>query len=253
MPDKSEPMTNFKATIAYDGGAYVGWQRQANGISVQQRVEEVLARIHKQQKMVVHGAGRTDAGVHALGMVASFHASKRHGTAYLLRALNALLPEDIRVLRIQKVSEKFHARFSARRKLYRYRIYHAPVADPLRRQQVWFVHKSLDIAAMRAAARAFVGKQDFSSVAVNPGYERTTMVRHVRRCVVLRRGDEIHIEMEADGFLYKMVRSIAGTLVEVGTGKRTAESVRGMLKAKQRQQGGVVAPAHGLCLVRVRY
>lgn len=246
-------LIRLRLTIVYDGSGYVGWQRQKNGISIQQVIEEKLEEICG-SRVVVHGASRTDTGVHALGMVVSLDWPATAPKASVLqKALNALLPEDIRVLRIKKVSNRFHARFSAETKLYRYRILNTSLGDPFRRAMTWFVHKPLNLISMRKAARLFVGKHDFSAVAVNPGYQRSSMMRHISRCRVLRRSDEIHIEVEGNGFLYKMVRTMVGTLVEVGLGKRSAESISELLQSRDRQRAGKTAPPHGLFLVRVNY
>lgn len=242
-----------RLTIAYDGTSYAGWQRVATGLTVQEQVEKVLAGIAGRH-VGVEGASRTDRGVHAAGMVASLDwAHPRLGPLELRRALNALLPADIRILEARRVAAGFHARFSAKRKLYCYRIQNAPVADPLRRGLCWHLSHPLDLDAMRAAARAFVGKHDFTTMAANPGYERTSMVRTVLRCDLRKRGDEIVLEVEGDGFLYKMVRTMVGTLAEVGAGRRAANSVAALLRAKDRRLAGKTAPAHGLCLVRVFY
>ena len=246
-------MQNLKLTITYDGTAYVGWQRQANGVSVQECLENALRQIYN-KRVIIHGASRTDAGVHALGMIAHFHKpNDRYQLPKLFLSLNALLPPDIRVSRIQQAKSNFHARFSAKSKLYRYRILNGAIGAPFRRNITWHIHKPLDFFAMRKAARFFLGKHNFSSIAVNPGYQRTSMIRRIYRCSVLRRCDEIHIEVEADGFLYKMVRTIVGTLLEVGLHKRTIESVVELLKKRKRSLAGKTAPAHGLFLVRVKY
>ncbi|MFZ4694717.1 MAG: tRNA pseudouridine(38-40) synthase TruA [Verrucomicrobiia bacterium] len=243
----------LRMTIAYDGSGYAGWQRVPTGAAVQEKIEKVIAGIVGRH-VGVEGASRTDQGVHAAGMVASLNwEHPRVGPAELRRALNALLPPDIRVLEVRAAPTKFHARFSAKRKLYRYRIQNAPVADPLRRGVCWHISHVLALDAMRTAARTFIGKHDFSAMAVNPGYKRNTMVRTILKCHVRRRGDEILIEVEGDGFLYKMVRTIVGTLAEVGAGRRTAASVAALLKARDRRLSGKTAPAHGLCLVRVMY
>lgn len=243
----------LRAIVAFDGENYAGWQRQKNGMSIQEKIEEVLKKLCG-RKVTVHGASRTDRGVHALAMVIHFDwKEKRPDGRDLLRALNALLPEDIRVIQLARAKPNFHARFDARSKRYRYRILNARHNDPFRRKAVWFVHQPLDLTAMRRAARYFVGKKNFSAVAANPGYERRTMVRHVTHCAVLKRGDEIHIEIEADGFLYKMARTIVGTLLEVGLGRRRGESVLELLKSKDRNKAGKTAPAQGLFLVRVKY
>jgi len=244
---------NLKITLSYDGSAYVGWQRQPNGISVQEKVEEVLKKLSG-SKVIVEGASRTDTGVHALGMVISFRwPAKRPGWNELARSLNALLPEDIRILKVSRVSEKFHARFNAKRKLYRYRILNSKTGDPFRRGVSWLIFRSLNVSAMNRAARCFVGKHDFSSVAANPGYERETMVRTIRMCRVIRNKDEIHVEVEGDGFLYKMVRTMVGTLVEVGLGKRKPDSIKELIRSQDRTKAGKTAPAQGLFLVKVVY
>lgn len=242
-----------RLTIAYDGSGYAGWQRVATGVGVQERIEQALETIAGRH-LAVEGAGRTDRGVHAAGMTASLDwEHPRISAADLRRALNALLPDDIRVLETRRAAPGFHARFSAKRKLYRYRIQNAAVADPLRRGVCWHVPHALDLAAMRAAAAAFLGKHDFSAVATNPGYARASMVRTVRLCRVQRKGDEVRIDVEGDGFLYKMVRTMIGTLVEVGGGRRTPSSVAALLASRDRRRAGKTAPAHGLCLMRVAY
>lgn len=243
----------LRLNIAYDGTGYAGWQRVPTGVTVQEKIEKVLEGIAGRH-VGVEGASRTDRGVHAAGMVASLEwEHPRIGPPELRRALNALLPPDIRVLEVRPAPAGFHARFSAKRKLYRYRIQNASVADPLRREVCWHVPHALDLGAMCVAARAFVGKHDFSAMAANPGYKRSTMVRTILKCDVRRRGDEILVEVEGDGFLYKMVRTIVGTLEEVGGGRRAADSVVALLRAKDRCLAGKTAPAHGLCLVRVMY
>lgn len=244
---------NLKMVVIFDGSAYFGWQWQPNGVSVQEKIEEALKHLTG-KRIVLEGSSRTDTGVHALGMVASFKWPKKNMLiADLKKALNALLPEDIRVQNIKKMAPDFHARFSAKGKIYRYRILNAPISDPFRRKMVWYIYQKLDVRLMRRAAKCFVGKKDFSSVAANPGYKRTTMVRHIKRCQVRTRGDEIYIEVEADGFLYKMVRTIVGTLVQVGLGKRDVFSVKELIASKDRRLAGKTAPAQGLYLIQVKY
>jgi len=255
-----EKTTNLKLILAYDGSSFVGWQRQASGISVQQVLEETLEKIAG-TRVIARGASRTDTGVHAMGMAVSFHwPAERLAPEKLQRALNALLPDSIRALRLARVSSDFHARFDARWKLYRYRILNAPVADPFRRESVWFIHRPLDLEGMRKAAGLMAGRHDFSSFAANPGYERSTMMRHIRRCEVIRRragppftGNEIHVEVDGNSFLYKMVRTMVGTLVEVGLGKREAGSIRELIRSRDRKLAGKTAPAHGLYLMWVKY
>ncbi|MCC7519982.1 MAG: tRNA pseudouridine(38-40) synthase TruA [Verrucomicrobiae bacterium] len=243
----------LRMTVAYDGSGYAGWQRVATGVAVQEKIEEALKRIGG-QPAPIEGASRTDRGVHASGMVAGLDwKHPRMRPMDLRRALNALLPFDLRILDVRRAPKGFHARFDAKRKLYLYRIQNAPVADPLRRGVCWHVPHALDLAAMRAAAAAFVGRHDFSAVAANPGYARASMVRTVRRCEIRKRRDEILFEVEGDGFLYKMVRTMVGTLVEIGGGRRAADSVAALLASRDRRRAGKTAPAHGLCLVKVFY
>ncbi|MDD2707549.1 MAG: tRNA pseudouridine(38-40) synthase TruA [Verrucomicrobiae bacterium] len=245
--------TTLKATIAYDGGAYVGWQRQISGMTVQQRLEDVLKQLAG-RIVTTHGASRTDQGVHALGLVVGWKWDlKRMPVEQLRRALNGLLPADIRVLKLARAKAGFNARFDAKWKLYRYRILNRDVADPFRRAGTWFIFGKMDVKAMRKAAACFVGKHHFGAFAVNPGYERTSMVREIRRCLVRSKGDEIQIEVEGNAFLYKMVRSMVGTLVEVGMGKRPADSIRTLLVSRDRRQAGKTAPPQGLYLVKVFY
>jgi tRNA pseudouridine38-40 synthase len=244
---------NLKIEVAYDGSGYVGWQRQPNGLSIQEKIEQVLKHLSGKQ-INLHGASRTDTGVHALGMVANFEWPVLRPTHLeIIQSLNSLLPEDIRILSVKKVSKKFHARFDAKWKLYRYRILNSNVQDPFRRQFTWWIQKRLNVSRMKKAASFIKGKHDFSSLAVNPGYERESMIRRIRSCEVKRKGDEIHIEVLGNGFLYKMVRTMVGTLVEVGKGKRSPQSIKELLSLKDRTQAGKTAPAQGLFLVKVIY
>lgn len=257
-------MRTVKLTIAYDGTRFVGWQRQASGDSIQGWLEQVLERIEG-TPVTVHGAGRTDAGVHALGQVASVSLAGSHNAATLTRALNAQLPPDIRVRAVEDVSPDFHARFSARRKTYRYLVRHAPFADPFERGFAWHVPEPLRISDMIAAAAALQGTHDFSAFR-STGSDVTTTVRTIYRSelrgvpggAVVRDADSAGVllayDVEGDGFLRHMVRAIAGTLVEVGRGARTSESVAALLQpGAARAAAGPTAPAHGLYLVGVAY
>jgi tRNA pseudouridine38-40 synthase len=262
-------MRVLKLTIAYDGTGFVGWQRQAGGESIQQLLEESLGRFEG-SPVTVHGAGRTDAGVHALGQVASVGVTFSHPTDVVRRALNAQLPEAIRVLEVVDAAPDFHARFAARSKTYRYHIRAGTVGDPFARGFVWQLDESLDIAAMRTAAAALVGTHDFS-VFQSVGTEVASTVRTIVRSEFCGgvatpgspnpgngeggpgSGQTLVYEVTADGFLRHMVRAIVGTLVEIGRGWRSAESMAQLIDSGRRAHAGATAPAHGLFLVRVDY
>lgn len=243
---------HFKLTIAYDGTDYAGWQLQPNGETVQEVVEAALARIAG-RKVRIHGSGRTDAGVHAKAQVANCSFSTRLEPTTLLRALNAHLPEDIRVMRVQEVDAAFHARFSAKGKEYRYQIDCGVVADPFLRLYAWHHPRPLNMAAMRAAARLLKGRHDFSALSANPMRPVETAVRTILKLSVTRQGNLMTIAVVADGFLYKMVRSIVGALVKVGEGRLTIGQLRELMEARKRTALVETAPAHGLFLWRVIY
>jgi tRNA pseudouridine38-40 synthase len=243
---------HFKLTIAYDGTAYGGWQRQPNAVTVQALLEEVLAKLAG-KRVVVHGSGRTDAGVHAREQIASCAFATHLAPAVLVLALNANLPEDIRVLRVKEVPRKFHARFSARGKEYRYQIDTGKVADPFQRRYAWHHPRPLDVPAMRRAAKWMVGRHDFSALSANPMREIETPVRTVSRLGITQKGNTLTIAVHADGFLYKMSRSIVGALVKVGEGRLTVEQLRAVLASKKRTALIETAPAKGLFLWKVWY
>jgi tRNA pseudouridine38-40 synthase len=245
----------FKLTIAYDGTRYEGWQVQKIGTGVQEKVEAALAKLFPSRPRV-HSSSRTDTGVHALGMVAHFEAPLaecRMTARKLALALNAWLPEDIRILAAARARSNFHARFDAAGKQYRYFVWNQAAMNPLIRHTAWHVPRPLDLRAMRRAAPFFVGQHDFQSFAANPGYAKTSTVRTLERCELKRRGRLLTFVIEGDGFLYKMCRGIVGTLVQVGLGKFPAEEVKRMLAKKDRRVAGMTAPAHGLVLWKVFY
>lgn len=251
-------LLKFKLTIAYDGTAYEGWQAQKVGIGVQQKLEDALAKLFP-SRPVVHSSSRTDTGVHALGMVVHFEVpaaeSRDRGMTVrkLALAINAWLPEDIRVLSASAAPGLFHARFDAGGKQYRYFVWNHPAMNPLLRQTAWHVPRRLDLKAMHTAARSFIGKHDFQSFAANPGYKKDSTVRRLTRCEIKKSGALMTFIIEGDGFLYKMCRGVVGTLVQVGLGRFPAAAIKRMLAKKDRRVAGMTAPAHGLVLWKVYY
>jgi tRNA pseudouridine38-40 synthase len=254
------PERNLKLTIAYDGTRFVGWQRQLEGESIQGLLEEALSSIEG-GPVTVHGAGRTDAGVHALGQVASAAVTFSHDAQTLLRALNAQLPSEIRVIRLEDVGREFHARFGATRKTYRYLICHDPVIPPFHRAFAWHLPEPLDLVSMQDAARLLIGTHDFGAFRSTGTPVRTTVrtlsdSRFQRYAADLALAPDLsHLayEITGDGFLRHMVRAIVGTLVDVGRRRRSPDSIALLLENAGRADAGPTAPAHGLFLVRVDY
>ncbi len=241
--------------IAYDGTAYEGWQVQKTGTGVQEIVEKAMARLFPSGPRL-HSASRTDTGVHALGMAAHFEiprAESKMSTHKLALALNAWLPEDIRVLSASRAPEKFHARFDAAGKQYRYFVWNHAAMNPLLRHSAWLVTRPLDLKAMHAAAPLFVGRHDFKSFAASRNYEMNSTVRQLTRCDIKKSGKLLTFIIEGDGFLYKMCRGIVGTIVQVGLGKFPADEIKRMLAKKDRRMAGMTAPAQGLVLWKVFY
>lgn len=253
-------MRTLKLVLAYDGTDYVGWQRQPNGPSIQGLLEDALALVEG-GTVSVAGAGRTDAGVHALGQAASVRLASPIDTPTLARALNARLPPDVRVLDVSEQPPGFHARFDARAKTYRYRIREGPFVSPFEFRFVWHQATPLDDPAMRDALSCLVGRHDFASFQGAGSdvstTDRTVMAARVDVTVpppgVAEQGRLVTIEIEADGFLRHMMRSIVGTLVEVGQGRRSPDEVSNVLHSGDRSRAGATAPARGLFLVRVTY
>ena len=247
-------MRTIKLTIQYDGTNYVGWQRQPNGVSIQGMLEDALAPIEG-AAVDVHGAGRTDAGVHALGQVASVELTARHDTPTLFRALNAVLPNDIRVVSVEEAPHGFHARFSAAAKTYEYRIVNAPIVSAFVHRYVWHFTPPLDLGAMRAAAEPLVGRHDFAAFQ-GAGSTVTSTERTIERLEWEDGGGydlPIVMRVTGDGFLRHMVRNIVGTLVEIGVGRWDPWRVLELLDGRDRTQAGPTAPASGLFLTRVVY
>lgn len=243
---------NVKLTIAYDGSGYHGWQRQTSDIiTVQQILEETMVRVVK-HPVNVRGSGRTDTGVHAAGQVANFYTDTRIPSERLHMALNARLPQDIRVRKAEDVSDGFDAITSARSKLYRYRVFNAHDLPPCEAKYCYHYYIPCDIEPMKQAGRLLLGEKDFVSLA-STGSERQTTVRTILRCDVFRKGNWINIDCEATGFLYHMVRNIVGTLLEVGRGHWRPERIDDILAAKDRKAAGPMVPPNGLSLQWVNY
>lgn len=247
-------MSRWKCVCAYDGGAFSGWQSQLSGNSVQDAIEARLGAVLG-LAVRIHGSGRTDAGVHALAQVFHFDADWKHGDSKLAAALRHGLPKSIQIVSVRRAPDAFHARFSATSKTYSYRI-RIGDADPFTRAYCWPVPRPLDVAAMRKAAAALRGTHDFKAFAVIRGEDdgggRGT-VRTLKRLEVSARRRAITVTAEADGFLYKMVRSLVGALVACGDGRLEAREVRAILDSKIRTAAVQTAPSHGLFLVRVGY
>jgi tRNA pseudouridine38-40 synthase len=246
-------MPTFKLTIAYDGAGLVGWQRQAVGDSVQGLIERACRELDG-RAVTVTGAGRTDAGVHALGQVASVTLTRTIDARALVAALNARLPATVRVIAAEAVADTFHARFHARSKTYRYRVWNAEVLSPFERAYAWHVPTpELDADAMNQAAILFEGTHDFAAVQAT-GSDVADSVRTVFSSRVRREDESLLIyQISGSGFLRHMVRNIVGALVEVGRGRRVSSWVRTLLATRDRSAGGPTAPAEGLFLVRVEY
>lgn len=244
-------MRRIHLIIEYDGTNYAGWQRQANAMAVQQVLEETLKRLTG-EAIVLHGASRTDAGVHALGQSAHFDTDSRIPAEKFCYALNALLPNDIRVTASEEVSPDFHARFSTKGKRYRYLFWDAPHAGALNRNTHAHSIYPLDERRMQAEADALIGTHDFAAFAASGSVVKDT-VRTIWRADITRDGHEVMFLVEGSGFLYNMVRIIAGTLRDVGSGKLAPGALRRAIETGDRLDLGVTAPAHGLTLMEVFY
>ena len=244
-------MRNIKLLISYDGTGFSGWQRQPDRRTVQQVLEEAIGRLTGREP-ATNASGRTDAGVHALGQVVHFFTASRHGPEVFVKALNAMLPPDVRVKGAWEMPQAFHATLDARVKLYRYVIDNHPIANPFQIRYAYHVYQPLDHAAMHLAAQSLRGRHDFHSFETN-WPNRTSSVRTITHIAVERQQDQVWVEVEADGFLYNMVRSITGTLILVGLGRWPTSKVAEALAAEDRREAGPTAPPQGLFLVRVRY
>jgi tRNA pseudouridine38-40 synthase len=246
-------MKNFRLIIEYDGTNYHGWQRQAAEPTVQAEIEQALS-VMTRSDITLIGAGRTDAGVHALGQVAHFRCETRLDPTAILKGLNSLLPSDIAICDCRLVPEEFHARFAAQSKIYRYRILNRATRAAVGRNYSWFIHRPLDVRAMQQAAQIIVGRHDFKAFE-SAGSPRAHTVRHVMAAAWVEEPDQglLTFQIEADGFLRGMVRNIVGTLVAAGLGKLQPADVAAILASRDRRRAGATAPPRGLFMVTVNY
>ncbi len=247
-------MPNYRFVIQYDGARYSGWQKQGNTEkTVQEKLETLLTRMDGGHRVIVDGSGRTDAGVHALGQVANAHLLTDFDCAELVRDMNRYLPEDIKIVSAEIVDPRFHSRLNAKRKTYRYRLWpDDEKPDVFIRRYVAEVPADLDTDAMERALKLLEGRHDFFAFCANRRYKKSTE-RTLYSCTLHRNGHEIDIDITGSGFLYGMVRILAGTIVEVGRGLRKPEDIPAILDSRDREQAGVMMPAEGLVLLRVEY
>lgn len=244
-------MKRVRLVVAYDGTNYHGWQVQKNGITIESELNRCLSEL-LQEPIEVIGASRTDAGVHALGNVAVFDTESRMPAEKISYALNQRLPEDIRIQKSEEVAPDWHPRYCDSRKTYEYRIYRGEFPMPVKRLYALFTYRSLDVAKMQEAAQYFVGEHDFKSFCQVHAQVDST-VRTVYEMKVYEEGTDVVIRVTGGGFLYNMVRIMAGTLMEVGQGKRSPEEIAEIIEAKDREAAGPTAPAHGLTLIKYEF
>ena len=245
-------MRNFRLTLCYDGSRYSGWQKQGNtGNTIQERIEAMLTRLLG-QPVEIAGCGRTDAGVHARRQVCSFRAETDMGCAELLARLRQYLPEDIGALALEEAPPRFHARLSCTEKSYLYRIWNSAEPNVFERKYLYFFPQALDADAMRRAAALLCGTHDYTAFCANRNMKKSA-VRTVESIDIERIGGELRLTLTGDGFLYNMVRIIAGTLIEVGSGRRRAEEMPDILASLDRGRAGFTAPPQGLFLWNVEY
>ena len=245
-------MKNFCLTIQYDGSRYKGWAKQKNlENTIQGKLENIMSKLFNKNVEVL-GSGRTDAGVHAKGQVCNFHVDSDLGAQEVMDYANTYLPEDIAVVDAKEASERFHARYNVGSKKYVYTIDNASKPNVFQRKYTWNIPGKLNLKAMRIAASNLVGTFDFTSFTDLTKTNKST-IKTIEKIEIEKKGDFIFISVKGDGFLYHMVRIIVGTLVEVGKGERTPESIIATLKEKSRREAGALAPAKGLCLEKVYY
>jgi tRNA pseudouridine38-40 synthase len=252
-PRRPYQARRLKMIIAYDGTPFAGWQSQSHRNTIQDHLEHALDRVVG-KPVHVHGAGRTDAGVHALAQCAHVNLPNDClSPGRWAEALNALLPPAIRVLRCRYVSNNFHTRLTAKGKIYRYRIWNAPVLPPFEYRRAWHIARPLDLKILKRAAKHFVGTHNFAGFAANRGKPEKSTIRTIYSVRIRRKGPCVTIEFDGDGFLYKMVRLIVGSLVKCALGKMQSDEITQRLDSEQTTSMRFAAPAEGLFLVRVRY
>lgn len=246
-------MRNFKIILQYEGTRYQGWQRQdSTGNTIQGKLEALLGKMTGTGFVQVNGSGRTDAGVHALGQVASFKLETDMAPQEIMRYMNRYLPEDIKVIDICEMPERFHSRLNAKKKTYVYRIWNTPIPCVFERRYVYEMEEQLDLAAMERAAALLIGKHDFKAFTSTKKSKKST-VRTIESITIERKGNEVVLTYKGDGFLFHMVRILTGTLIEVGQHERDVLSVQTLLEKGTREMSGTLVPAKGLCLVTVEY
>lgn len=244
-------MRTILLQIEYDGTQYAGWQVQPNGLTVQEVVEAALAQLLGQQ-VRIHSSGRTDAGVHAKGMMAHFQTDANLPLKAFREGVNRFLPQDVVIRSAEEKEAGFHARYAAKGKWYRYTIYQSKIRSPLYARTAWHLRNSLDIEKMQAAASDLVGKHDFQAFRSSSCVAQTT-IREIFEVEIVSEGDFVYLDFRGAGFLKNMVRMLVGTLVEVGQGRRPVDDVKKLLQKHHELSSGATAPAHGLCLQKVWY
>jgi tRNA pseudouridine38-40 synthase len=247
-------MTKYAMLISYDGSKYGGWQIQPNSCSIQGLVEDALATILKEHTNIL-GSSRTDAGVHSLGQVAHFETNKPIALYKVQHSLNGMLPKEVRILELYPVQEEFHARYSATGKTYHYHLHLDRVSDPFTHLYSWHIPYKIDLSLLEKATSLFIGTKDFSAFAneAHKGAASKNGVRNIKRIDIIKEAHGVRLEFEGSGFLYKMVRNITGTLIDVARGRIRKEEVETIFASKDRKKAGIAAPAQGLFLMKVDY
>lgn len=252
-------MNNIKLVIEYDGTNYAGWQQQKKEKTVQETLKKAIENVVN-EKITLYGSGRTDAGAHALGQVANFKTKSNIPTSKLIQAINFYLPNDIIVKSARKVSGEFHSQYSTKSKTYRYTILNNNTGSAINRNFCYYYSGDLNIEKMQKASKALVGRHDFNAfksksdnACPTNSFRRASNIRTIKKLEIKKKGKHLLFTIEADGFLYKMVRSIVGTLLEVGKGKMTITEFKRVSRSGIRSLTGATAPAKGLCLLKVKY
>jgi len=246
-------MRNVKLTIEYDGTNYNGWQVQRPGFKTIQGEIEKAIRTITGKKTTLYGSGRTDSGVHGKGQIANFHTNGSMPFSKLKPALNTVLPKDISIIKVKKVNKNFHSRYNAKSKIYSYTILNRKTNSPFLRKHTLHIPYKLNLSLIRKEAKVLLGRHNFKSFCASGNKHKST-IRTIKKITIIKnKNSAVIINIEANGFLYNMVRNIVGTLIEIGRGKFTPGTMKQLLKAKDRTKAGPTAPAHGLCLMKVRY